>query len=203
MRFAEASGARATLPPASAGDVLANLSRPATGRRGKRPCLATQPSAVAAAAVGAVACTGTVVDLGLVEAVLAAAVSGHACPPRTSNRTNTRRALAPAYCLAVSKTRRKRGRPAGDGAGGGGDDGGSGGGDGSGWNGWDDGAGWGGGRADGVWLWQALCMCSLLQAAHYVLRSGEERGPSSGTFASLASSLYGPSTRQQPQAFTA
>ena len=84
---------------------------------------------------------------------------------RTSSRAHTRRALAPAYCLAVSKTRRKRGRPAGDGAGGSGDDGGGGGGSGSdgfGWDGWD-GAGWGGG-ADGVWLWQALCMCSLLQA---------------------------------------
>ena len=37
------------------------------------------------------------------------------------------------------------------------------------------------------------------QAAHYVLRSGEQRGPSSGAFASLASSLYGPSTRLEPQ----
>lgn len=87
---------------------------------------------------------------------------------RTTNRAHTRRALAPAYCLAVSKTRRKRGRPAGDSAGGSGDDGGGGGsgGDGFGWDGWD-GAGWGGGRTDGVWLWQALCVCSLLQARSY------------------------------------
>ena len=90
---------------------------------------------------------------------------------RTSNRAHTRGALAPAYCLAVSKTRRKRGRPAGDGTGGSGDDSGGGsggGGDGFGWDGWD-GAGWGGGRTDGVWLWQALCMCSLLQARFHQL----------------------------------
>ena len=88
----------------------------------------------------------------------------------TTNRAHTRRALAPAYCLAVSKTRRKRGRPAGDGAGGSGDDGGGGGsgGDGFGWDGWD-GGGWGGGRTDGVWLWQALCVCSLLQARSHRL----------------------------------
>jgi len=80
---------------------------------------------------------------------------------RTSNATGSRRSVAPAYCLASSKTRRKRGRPAGDGAGGGGgDDGGGGAGDG--WDG--EGASWGDGRADGIWLWQALCLCSLLQA---------------------------------------
>ena len=54
------------------------VCRPARGRRAKKPCLTAQPAALGLA----VACTGTVVDLGLVEAVLAAAVSGSACPPR-------------------------------------------------------------------------------------------------------------------------
>lgn len=54
------------------------VCRPARGRRAKKPCLTAQSAAVGLA----VACTGTVVDLGLVEAVLAAAVSGSACPPR-------------------------------------------------------------------------------------------------------------------------
>ena len=45
--------------------------------------------------------------------------------------------------------------------------------------------------------------CATAQAAHYVLRSGEQRGPSSGAFASLASSLYGPSTHLEPQAAAA
>ena len=65
--------------------TLSGDCRPAAGRRdAKRACPAASPAAaVAAAAAGAaVACAGTVVDLGLVEAVLAAAVSGAACPPR-------------------------------------------------------------------------------------------------------------------------
>ena len=51
-----------------------------------------------------------------------------------------------------------------------------------------------------IWLIGAAePVCVMAQAAHYVLRSGEQRGPSSGAFASLASSLYGPSTRLEPQ----
>jgi len=62
----------------STSDARANACRPAAGRRGKRPCVAGAPAALGAA----VACAGAVLDLGIVEAVLAAAVSGSACPPR-------------------------------------------------------------------------------------------------------------------------
>jgi len=102
--------------------------------------------------------------------------------------------IAPSRTVVASKKKRKRGRrpAAGDG---GNDDGGPG-----------DGGNWGGGWGDdeseerprwanpsNVWMWQLLCVCSLIQAAHHMATKHQEqpqRRMALFTFASTAATAH-------------
>ncbi|KAK9820113.1 hypothetical protein WJX72_006251 [[Myrmecia] bisecta] len=165
--------------------------------------LATRPGHVqtrgkAGLSVGAVASMPIAAALEVSSLDGASAISGSSCsPPRTRHFTGTRPGLAPSFCLSSQKTRRRR-RPPTPGAGGGDDDGGAG----DGFGGDDgDGGGWYGDSGSGgeeepynttesLHLWQALCLCSLLQMMHYVITSCEDGQPRTSALAALTHSFY-------------
>ncbi|KAL3146261.1 hypothetical protein ABBQ32_002963 [Trebouxia sp. C0010 RCD-2024] len=133
-------------------------------------------------------------------------LSGSVCsPPHTINFT--RRALAPAHCIAPSKTRRRR-RPFGGGdsgdqdedfivpGGNDGDSGSTGGGGGGDWG--SDGEEAGdsfGDIASALWLWRALCVCSVLQVVHFMLLAQHKQAQPA--FATLSRSFFSSSLRSQ------
>ncbi|KAK9844658.1 hypothetical protein WJX74_005226 [Apatococcus lobatus] len=137
----------------------------------------SQPATAAAAAAGSLA-----LEANLAEAAL---VTSKACsPPKTRGVT---RSLAPAVSIAARKSKRRRGRPNG-----GSGDGGKGGGDGSDSWWWEPEDDEGPQRriTEGLWLWQALCWLSLIQAVVCAVAAAARSQPCrSGLLACASASI--------------
>ncbi|DBA95197.1 hypothetical protein WJX82_006334 [Trebouxia sp. C0006] len=157
-----------------------------------------------------VACTAAAAGCSLESAakeIFKGAPTGSVCsPPHTSHFT--RRAVAPAHCIAPSKTRRRR-RPFGGGdpgdhdedfgipGGNDGDSGSTGGGGGGDWG--SDGGEEGGYFGDlmgALWLWRALCVCSVLQVIHFMLLAQHKQDHPA--FATVSQSFFSSGVRVQP-----
>lgn len=132
--------------------------------------------------------------LGGTEAVAAPITGLASSPPRTF--VSTRRVLAPTHCL--SKARRGRRRPGSEdndendddyGDGGGNDGSGGSGGDSGDWG--DDEDQHGRNIFESMWLWQAMCLFSFLQAVHH-MTTGSKSGEAAevSALASLTHSFY-------------